>query len=771
MFFHHLSLSATIVGIIALMGFCFTLVIKERGAAILHFRLAMLFTCLLYVGSGCATLSVNSIGAYHRWLTVACSLFGLVHINQFFLHFETRNLGRVARAMLPVQWLGAFALTLFFIFATYGAPRFFRFDAHYWDLEAAIPGRIVAVALIVYVLIFAGTAIWRISRADRRKLVGLSGMLVGFLVAFFVPGVTLFLFRMGLINAPTFANSMVVAVGIGFFLLFFFFINYADIHTSVLSKIVMISLLTSLIIIELIGSLVFQPIEDAYDDRKRYETTELLLTAGPGRGGPALIDLAYVQPVSPRPEESRREAARIYRRTGETLTIAYRAAEPRTGEFYEVGYDYIAYRRHIDRYVFRMFLGVLGTLALIVGGFRLFFQGAIIRPLQSMIDAVKRVDAGNLKVSLDVGVEDEIGFLSRSFNAMVLSIKDSRQELQQYTRNLERKVRERDSFQSLPVRNIAVPNATLTYASKSLEAVVERIEKIAPLDQAVLVTGETGTGKELIARLLHEKGRGDRPFIDVNCAAIPAALWESEIFGHVRGAFTDARAERQGLVAQAGDGTLFFDEIGELPPAVQPKILRLLQERQYQMVGGKTRYPAQCRIIFATHRNLLEMVNQGQFREDLYYRINVLEIDIPPLRERKADIPVLFDAMIRKYSAQMNIDIQRIDEEVIDALVWHPWRGNVRELENAVIKILANVSGDSISLADLPPNLLETRGETAADANESGPGFEEAIEIFSRELIQRALAKSDGNVSQAARILKISRGKLQYQMRGLNLSE
>ena len=127
--------------------------------------------------------------------------------------------------------------------------------------------------------------------------------------------------------------------------------------------------------------------------------------------------------------------------------------------------------------------------------------------------------------------------------------------------------------------------------------------------------------------------------------------------------------------------------------------------------------------------------------------------------------------MIRKYSAQMNIDIQRIDEEVIDALVWHPWRGNVRELENAVIKILANVSGDSISLADLPPNLLETRGETAADANESGPGFEEAIEIFSRELIQRALAKSDGNVSQAARILKISRGKLQYQMRGLNLSE
>ena len=785
MYFHHLSLSAAIVAGVALFGLFYTLLVRERTAAIRNFQLVLLFTLLLYLASFLATSVVSPVAAYHRWLTVAFAFFTLIHLTQYFLYFGDNHSVRLAAPLLIGQWVAALVIIAVFVAATVGAPLTYRFDAHYWDLNATFAGRLVAIGLLVYAAVFVAAAVWRIRQQKRPHISGLVGILLSFSVAFMITVVALLLFRMGLLNAVFFANISGVAAATGLFLAFFFFINYSDVRTSVLSKIVMITLLCALLIVELVGSLGIHFVEDAYDYRKLHQSQALLNprledTAqhvvylarldGNATAGPVLALPGYeVNSTTPRIT-----GRRVYRRSGDQLLVAYRLTGS-DGVRYEIGYDYREYREHIHAYVSRVFVGLLISIVAIIVGFRYFFHGAIIAPLRSMITAVKRVNSGDLKVNLNVDGRDEIGFLSTSFNTMVSSINEARQELQQYTRNLERKVRERDSFQALPVRTLTVNGGALTYASKSIEAVIERIERIAHLDQAVLIRGETGTGKELIARLLHEKSRGDQPYVDVNCAAIPATLWESEIFGHKKGAFTDARNDREGLVAQAARGTLFFDEIGEMPLDVQPKILRLLQERRYQMVGGKAGHTAECRIVFATHRDLREMVEQGKFREDLYYRINVLEIDIPPLRERKADIPVLFENMLQKYSEEMGVELAGIEEEVMDTLIEYPWRGNVRELENAAIKILAHVSGDWITTADLPEEIRFGRelGDAAPDAVakflENGAGLEQSVETLSRQLIEHALMESDGNISRAARMLKISRGKLQYQMRALHL--
>jgi DNA-binding NtrC family response regulator len=320
----------------------------------------------------------------------------------------------------------------------------------------------------------------------------------------------------------------------------------------------------------------------------------------------------------------------------------------------------------------------------------------------------------------------------------------------------------------------------LIYRSQAIARVVTEAEMCAENRLPVLIRGETGTGKELIAGLIHERSNEPGPFIPVNCAAIPATLWESVVFGHERGSFTDAKERRMGLVADASCGVLFFDEIGEMPIDVQPKILRLIQEKQYSRVGSSRVLPADCRLVFSTHSDLEGMISRGEFREDLYYRINVLTIEMPPLRERRCDIPLLIKHFIDKYGKDFNRVVKRIDTSFLEVLSRYSWPGNVRELENAVLRIMTYSTSDRITVGDLPFQIArETNSTRRLGSHVSNPlergmsrgelDFEEMVKKYSRELIVFALQQHDGNKTKAARALGISRGKLKYQIKQLGI--
>jgi Nif-specific regulatory protein len=289
--------------------------------------------------------------------------------------------------------------------------------------------------------------------------------------------------------------------------------------------------------------------------------------------------------------------------------------------------------------------------------------------------------------------------------------------------------------------------------SNALRGVHEMLSQVAPSDATVLVTGESGTGKELIAVEIHRLSkRVGAPLIKVNCAAIPESLIESELFGHERGAFTGADRQRKGRFELAHNGTLFLDEIGELSPQVQVKLLRVLQERELERVGGSSTIKVDVRLIAATNRNLEEEVKSGRFREDLYYRLNVFPLQIPPLRERKSDIVLLADHFTEKYAYKNGKLIKRISTPAIDLLTSYTWPGNVRELENAIERAVILSKDQVIHSYDLPPSL-----QSATSTNtEPTTTLEAALSRLEKELIVEALKIADGNMAAAARRLGIT---------------
>ncbi|WP_010261808.1 sigma-54-dependent Fis family transcriptional regulator [Treponema primitia] len=289
--------------------------------------------------------------------------------------------------------------------------------------------------------------------------------------------------------------------------------------------------------------------------------------------------------------------------------------------------------------------------------------------------------------------------------------------------------------------------------SNAMRTVHEMLSRVAPSDATVLITGESGTGKELIAAEIHRLSkRVGAPLIKVNCAAIPESLIESELFGHERGAFTGADKQRKGRFELAHSGTLFLDEIGELSPQVQVKLLRVLQERELERVGGTSTIKVDVRLITATNRNLEEEVKSGRFRDDLYYRLNVFPIQIPPLRERKSDIVLLADYFSEKYAAKNGKLIKRISTPAIDLLTSYSWPGNVRELENAIERAVILSKDQVIHSYDLPPSL-----QSAASTNtEPTTTLEAALSRMEKELIVEALKIADGNMASAARRLGIT---------------
>ena len=305
--------------------------------------------------------------------------------------------------------------------------------------------------------------------------------------------------------------------------------------------------------------------------------------------------------------------------------------------------------------------------------------------------------------------------------------------------------------------------------SPAVRKVVELIEQVGPSEANVLILGESGTGKELVAQQLHEQSaRARGPLVKVNCAALPENLLESELFGYVRGAFTGAAQDKPGRFQLAGGGTLFLDEIGELPLTLQAKILRALQERIIEPLGGVAPVNIDVRFIAATNRDLPTMIREGKFREDLYYRLNVLEIHIPPLRERIEDIPLLVDYLLEKLCRKNNRPIRSVSREFLTALARHEWRGNVRELENVLERSLILCRADILDLRDLPDHLLAP-GRTAAPAPVTAL-LENPLEAAERNALEETLRKYAGHRERTAQALGISRRTLQYRLKKYGLT-
>ena len=291
--------------------------------------------------------------------------------------------------------------------------------------------------------------------------------------------------------------------------------------------------------------------------------------------------------------------------------------------------------------------------------------------------------------------------------------------------------------------------------SRAMHAVMSMIDRAASCDTPVLLIGESGTGKELLARALHKKSpRADGPFVAVNCSAIPEALLESELFGHRRGAFTDARDDRPGLFQAAQRGTVFLDEIGDMAPALQGKLLRVLQEKEVHPLGASAPVPVDARIITATHRDLATLVAEGRFRHDLLYRINVIEVRVPPLRDRPDDLAMLVRHMLDKHGAKLGKPGSSVSPGTMQLLHRHTWPGNVRELENVIERALVLGNGAVISVDDLPESLKAAKGSGAP-----APGGSRLADV-EREHIVRTIRRLDGNKAAAARALGLNRKTL-----------
>ena len=300
--------------------------------------------------------------------------------------------------------------------------------------------------------------------------------------------------------------------------------------------------------------------------------------------------------------------------------------------------------------------------------------------------------------------------------------------------------------------------------------IFDTIKRVAPTTTTILITGETGTGKELIARAIHRNSpRKNNPFIKINCAAIPENLMESELFGYEKGAFTGAATKKQGRFELAHKGTLFLDEVGELPKDMQVKLLQVIQEQEFERVGGLQTIKVDVRLITATNRNLFEDVREGRFREDLYYRLNVIPAHLPALRERREDIPVLVDYFLEKFNRKLDRSVKRVDEQVMSLLVRYRWPGNIRELENLVERMILMAGGDTIVPADLPSELktiIET--DEAAQTDVQQKSFKDTMkthmEDVEKQMIVNVLAECGNNVTRAAKQLGLSRKGLQLKM-------
>ena len=366
-------------------------------------------------------------------------------------------------------------------------------------------------------------------------------------------------------------------------------------------------------------------------------------------------------------------------------------------------------------------------------------------------------DMDNVVRAFRLGASD---FIAKPFQAeeeVLLTLKKvaEKHQLERDNSRLREELRDRYVFSNIVAK------------SRGMTDIFATIGKIADYHTTVLLTGESGTGKELITRAIHYNSiRKDRPLVSINCGGIPENLLESELFGHAKGAFTDAHRARKGLFEEANGGTLFLDEIAELPLNLQVKLLRAIQEEEIRPLGDSRSIKLDVRIIAATARTLKDEVAAGRFREDLYYRINVLPIMVPPLRERKEDIPLLVEHFLKKYNQRMGLQVARLDSGCLQRMLVYDWPGNVRELENVVERAMALASGPTLTEQDLPPELIDSA--TAAGGGQfypAGLSIKKNCKTLEKKLIDKALAETGGNKTRAAALLEISIPALLYKIK------
>jgi two-component system response regulator AtoC len=368
---------------------------------------------------------------------------------------------------------------------------------------------------------------------------------------------------------------------------------------------------------------------------------------------------------------------------------------------------------------------------------------------------------GTMDTAIECMKKGAYDYISKPFKndeiLLVLKKAAERERLKAENRQLKEELKREFSFSDIVSRN------------QRMHEIFTLVRKVADFKTTVLIQGESGTGKELIARALHRfSRRKSSPFVAVNCGAIPHALLESELFGHVRGAFTDASSDKAGLFEQANGGTLFLDEIGEMPLLLQVKLLRVLQDEEIRPVGSSVVKKIDVRVVSATARELEQEVAANRFREDLYFRLNVLGINLPPLRERSEDIPLLADHFLAKYGERFGKGGVRLSQEALRTLVGHHWPGNVRELENCIERGLLLCEGDLLDVGSLPDNLSgksNSKTPAAAVFMPDSLSIKKAEEMLERDLIGKALEKTGGNRTHAARLLEISHRSLLYKLK------
>jgi two-component system response regulator HydG len=359
---------------------------------------------------------------------------------------------------------------------------------------------------------------------------------------------------------------------------------------------------------------------------------------------------------------------------------------------------------------------------------------------------------GNLEAAIAAIRAGAYDFLTKPFDIKVLALSLERAVQHRRLRAEVKRLRQRVAESGRM--------GELVGTSAAMQEVYSLIDRVADTDSSVLVTGETGTGKELVARALHERSRRRAgPFVAINCAAVPETLIESELFGHARGAFTDARSARTGLLVQASGGTLFLDEIGELPLGLQPKLLRVLQERKVRPVGGDSEVPFDVRLVAATNADLETAVEEKRFREDLYFRVNVISIPLPPLRARGGDVLLLAQAFLERDAAKAGRALTGIAPEAAQLLLAYPWPGNVRELHNCIERAVALARYDQITVADLPERIQKHKPSYVVLAADD-PSELVSLEEMERRYILRVMEAVAGNKTLAAQVLKMGRKTL-----------
>jgi two-component system response regulator AtoC len=371
---------------------------------------------------------------------------------------------------------------------------------------------------------------------------------------------------------------------------------------------------------------------------------------------------------------------------------------------------------------------------------------------------------GNVDLAIDAMKAGAYDYVSKPFkpDEIVLALRkaEERETLRRENRALKEQIQKENQFESILAK------------SAQMIAIFKTVSKIADYKTTVLITGESGTGKELVARAIHtQSSRKGAPFVAINCGAIPENLLESELFGHKKGAFTDANADRRGLFEEATRGTLFLDEIGELPLSLQVKLLRVVQEEHIRRLGDSKDVKVDVRIIAATHRDLTADVKAGRFREDLFYRIHVLSIHIPPLRDRREDVSLLIDHFVTRNNARLGTNIRGVSNEARKLLLEYSWPGNVRELENTIERAMVLAESDVLQLGDLPERIRDALDPVQVHLASGELSVKKTTAAIEQILIRRALQKTKGNRTRAADLLEISHRALLYKIKDYKITD